>query len=101
MCKILGGKLVISKRLPPCHGPLSLIYGCRRCSSPPDLDSAFFRNRYTRHECLNARSNAIRKLVHRVISRRHTAVGQLADFQGGPSRTGGNISQLATAKGLA
>ena len=23
-----------------------------------------------------------RKLVHRVISRRHTAVGQLADFQG-------------------
>ena len=29
------------------------------------------------------------RLVHRVISRRHTAVGQLADFQGGPSRTGG------------
>jgi hypothetical protein len=28
-------------------------------------------------------------LVHRVISRRHTAVGHLADFQGGPSRTGG------------
>ena len=28
-------------------------------------------------------------LVHRVISKRHTAVGQLADFQGGPSRTGG------------
>jgi len=43
MCKILGGKLVISKRLPPCHGPLSLIYGCRRCSSPPDLDFAFLR----------------------------------------------------------
>jgi hypothetical protein len=32
---------------------------------------------------------ALAKLVHRVISRRHTAVGQLADFQGGPSRTGG------------
>jgi len=30
-----------------------------------------------------------KELVHRVISRRHTAVGQLADFQGGPSRTGG------------
>src|SRR5215471_17641656 len=29
-------------------------------------------------------------VLHRVISRRHTAVGQLADFQGGPSRTGGN-----------
>ena len=26
--------------------------------------------------------------MHRVISRRHTAVGQLADFRGGPSRTG-------------
>ena len=34
-------------------------------------------------------SHPVRKrLVHRVISRRHTAVGQLADFQGGPSRTG-------------
>src|SRR6516162_10607112 len=35
---------------------------------------------------------ADRTLVHRIISRRHTArrpPGQLADFQGGPSRTGG------------
>jgi hypothetical protein len=30
----------------------------------------------------------LKKLVHRVKTRRHTAVGQLADFQGGPNRTG-------------
>ena len=34
------------------------------------------------------------ELVHRVISRRHTAVGQLADFQGGPSRTGSNDEHI-------
>src|SRR5215471_10770539 len=35
------------------------------------------------------------ELVHRVISREHTAVGQLADFQGGPSRTGGNDEHIS------
>src|SRR6516165_3733865 len=35
-------------------------------------------------------SAGFNQLVHRVISRRLTAVGQLADFQGGPSRTGSN-----------
>ena len=29
-----------------------------------------------------------------LISRRHTAVGQLADFQGGPSRTGSNDEHI-------
>src|SRR5262249_27647282 len=33
-------------------------------------------------------------LVHRIISRRPTAVGQLADFQGGPSRTGSNDEHI-------
>ena len=36
----------------------------------------------------------MRLLVHRVISRRHIAVGQLADFQGGPSRTGSNDEHI-------
>jgi hypothetical protein len=43
---------------------------------------------------VNTRSGKYWKLVHRVISRRHTAVDQLADFQGGPSRTGSNDEHI-------
>src|SRR6516162_1616989 len=38
--------------------------------------------------CRSASALSKVRLVHRVISRRHTGVGQLADFQGGPSQTG-------------
>jgi len=37
-------------------------------------------NRYRKNEV--RLESTVRRLVHRVISRRHTAVGQLADFQG-------------------
>ena len=33
-------------------------------------------------------------LVHQVMSRRHTAVGRLADFQGDPSRTGSHDEHI-------
>jgi hypothetical protein len=43
---------------------------------------------------VNTRSGKYWKLVHRVISRGRPAVGQLADFQGGPSGTGSSDEHI-------
>jgi hypothetical protein len=64
----------------------SVLNGCvffRWCSEPLQYPSDYWRL-----------VNTLIRLVHRVISRRRTAVGQLADFQGGPSRTGGNDEHI-------
>src|SRR4029077_17196494 len=70
--------------------------GCKRCLDlraelfrfprPPQAGLPPTRPRYIAYSYTenswDNQSCKIVKLVHRVISRRHTAVGQLADFQG-------------------